>query len=287
MGGTLPSQVLVLRVGGAASDPLFNFYFLYHALEQACLNFAALIIKQKIMKQKIYFLMLLLAAMFTLSSCSSDDDKNTFTLNDQFLYVGDSVKLASKATIANDFVAFVSKSGYLHGFHVDTTTITCNGQTAKVTVRGHYNGINVQTDWTLTPEQLVSKQSGELVMDETDDGIRLILYRNVGIANYLGYSFKDNKMFSAIVYSSAGDMEEVLKYLQERYIFVPEEVDSYTFVGRDAIKRDDSKTTVMVQLNTKAKTEYMLQTLFISTGYMNSFSKAKSSFAKAMDIASK
>lgn len=237
------------------------------------------------MKQKVYFMMLLIAVVFTLGSCSSDDDGNSFTLNDQYLYVGDSVKLASKATIANDFVAFESKSGYLYGFHVGTTTITCDGQTANVTVRGHYNGLNVQTDWTLTPEQLKSKQNGEFVMDETDDdGVRFILYRNVGVANYLGYSFKNNKMFSAMVYSSADDMEEVLKYLQERYFFIPEEVDSYTYIGRDALKQNDSKTTVMVQLNTNAKKEYTIQTLFISSDYLNSSSKTKSAFAKAMKM---
>lgn len=240
------------------------------------------------MKQKIYFLVLLFAVVFTLGSCSSDDDENTFTLNDQFLYVGDSVKLASNAIIANNFVAFVSKTGYLYGYHVGTTTITCNGQTANVTVQGHYNGLNVQTDWTLTPEQLMSKQEGQIEMDRTnDDGTRMILYKNVGVANYLGYSFKNNKMFSAMVFSNPEDMDEVLKYLQERYFFVPEEVDSYTYVGRDAIKQAESKTTVMVELNTNAKKEYMLQTLFMSTDYMNSSSEAKTSFAKAMNIASK
>lgn len=230
--------------------------------------------------------MLLFAAVFTLSSCSSDDDGNGFTLNDQYLYVGDSVKIASSASLGNDFVAFVSKTGYLYGYHVGTTTITCNGQTANVFVRGHYNTLNVQTDWTLTPEQLMSKQKDQPELDKTDEnGIRFILYKNVGIANYLGYSFKNNKMFSVMVYSSADDMEEVLKYLQERYFFIPEEVDSYTYVGRDAIKDGDSKTTVMVQLNTNAKTEYMLQTLFISTDYLNSSSNTKSAFAKAMKMA--
>lgn len=134
----------------------------------------------------------------------------------------------------------------------------------------------------------MSKQEGQIEMDRTnDDGTRMILYKNVGVANYLGYSFKNNKMFSAMVFSNPEDMDEVLKYLQERYFFVPEEVDSYTYVGRDAIKQADSKTIVMVELNTNAKKEYMLQTLFMSTDYMNSSSEAKTSFAKTMNIASK
>lgn len=235
------------------------------------------------MKQKIYSLMLLLAATFTLGACSSDDEENNFTLYDQFLYVGDSVKLEGKATIANDFVAFATKSGYLYGFHVGTTTITCNGQTANVTVRGHYNCLNVQTDWTLTPELLKSRQREELALDKTDDdGTRFIIYRNAGLANYLGYSFKNNQMFSAMVFSSAYDMDEVLHYLQERYFFIPEEVDAYTYVGMDAIRQADSKTTVMVELNTDARTEFMLQTMFMSTDYINKASSTSSAHARAM-----
>lgn len=87
-----------------------------------------------------------------------------------------------------------------------------------------------------------------------------------------------------MAFSSASDMEELLNFLKERYLFIPEEVDKYTYVGMDAIKRADSKTTVMLQLDTDAKTDYMLQTLFISTDYMNSSSKTKTAFAKAMKM---
>ncbi len=231
------------------------------------------------MKKFGMFLILLSSVMF-FAACSGDsDDDNGFTLSDQALYVGDSVRIGSDATVTNRFVAYVAKDGYLHGFHVGETTVSYKGKTAKVTVRGHYNSINVQTDWALTPGQLMSKQGGTPYRDDTTNGIRMIVYRNVGVANLLAYSFDNNKLVSAMAFSNPSDMDELLNYLKERYLFLPEEVDSYTYLGVDALDKEYSKTVAMLKLDTSVGMDYMLQTMFISTEYL---SKHSSSSAKSL-----
>lgn len=225
------------------------------------------------MKKICLFMMMLLVSM-TFVACSSDDDNDSFSLSDQALYVGDSVRIGSDATVANRFTAYVTKDGYLHGFHVGETTVTYKGQTAKVTVRGHYNSINVQTDWTLTPEQLKAKQGGTPDRDETNNGIRMIVYKNVGVANLLAYSFDNNKLVSAMAFSNPSDMDELLNYLKERYLFLPEEVDSYTYLGVDALDKEFSKTVAILKLDSSVGMDYMLQTMFISTDYLSKHSSS-------------
>ena len=225
------------------------------------------------MKKICLFMMMLLVSM-TFVACSSDDDNESFSLADQALYVGDSVRIGSEATVANRFTAYVAKDGYLHGFHVGETTVTYNGQTAKVTVRGHYNSINVQTDWTLTPEQLKAKQVGSPDRDEITNGIRMIVYKNVGVANLLAYSFDNNRLVSAMAFSNPSDMDELLDFLKERYLFLPEEVDSYTYFGVDALDKEYSKTAAMLKLDSSVGMDYMLQTMFISTDYLSKHSNS-------------
>ena len=236
------------------------------------------------MKKFSLFLMMLLVSMSFVACSSDDDDNDSVSLSDHALYVGDSVRIGSDATVANRFVASVAKDGYLHGFHVGETTASYKGQTAKVAVRGHYNSINVQTDWTLTPEQLKVKQGGTPDRDVTTNGVRMVVYKNVGVANLLAYSFDNNKLVSAMAFSNPSDMDELLNFLKERYLFLPEEVDSYTYFGVDALDKEYSKTAAMLKLDSSVGMDYMLQTMFMSTEYLSkhSSSNAKSKVKKAV-----
>lgn len=238
--------------------------------------------------KKIGLLMVMLLTAFGFVACSSDDDDNGFTLSDQVIYAGDSVKLTSDAAVANRFIAYVSKSGYLHGYHVGETTVSVNGQTAKVTVRGHYNAFKVQTDWGLSPEQVMANQGGTVDRDVMSDGDRLIVYQNVGIANLLVYSFRNNKLFYAMALSNPGDMDELMDFLGERYLILPEEVDSYTYAMVDAFDEANSKTMVLIKLDTSVKTDYMVQTMFASTSAMKSnTSSAKAAVSRIMRLSTK
>lgn len=217
-------------------------------------------------------------------SCSSSNDDDDFTLSDQVIYAGDSIRFSPNATVANEFTAYISKSGYLHGFHVGETTVTLNGHTANITVRGRYNAFKVQTDWTLSPEQLMSKQGGTPERDVTTNGTRMIVYKNVGIANLLAYSFKNGKLTSAMAFSNPSDTQELLNFLNERYLILPEEVDSYTYLFVDAFKEADSKTLVMISLDTSVRTDYMLQTLFASTATLKNTNNIKTAASCVQQI---
>lgn len=226
--------------------------------------------------KRIGLLMMMLLTAFVFAACSSDDDDNAAGLTDQMMYAGDSVRISSNATVANRFVAYVSKNGYLHGFHVGQTTVSLNGESANVTVRGRYNAFDVQTDWGLTPEQVKANQKGgTLRSDDTINGTRMLIYENVGTANVLTYGFKNNRLYIAMALSNPKDEEEILNYLTERYIFLPEEVESYTWAGVDALDEEYAKTIAYLKLDTDLKYDYMLQSTFMSIDAISSTKNAK------------
>lgn len=242
------------------------------------------------MKKNLFMLTL---AMFTMmviaTSCSSDNDDNgEITLSDQTMYAGDSVKIATNATTTNQFVAYVSKKGYLHAYHVGETTLSYNGQTVKVNVHGHYNAFNILTDWNLTSEQVKAQQKeGIFVKEDTSNGVHYITYQNDGTANRVVYAFKEDKLMMAMVMSNPSDEKEIINYLMERYIFIPEEVDAYTWAGVDALTKSNATTFVMETLDTSYQSDYMLQTTFISFASLQSNSKVNLIAAKAFIMAGK
>lgn len=213
----------------------------------------------------------------SLTACGGDDDDNdNATLSDQILYAGDSVKIKSNATVDNRFVAYVSNNGYLHGFHVGETTASANGKSAKITVRGRYNAFDVQTDWGASSELVKANQkNGTLRTENTSDGVHMLIYQNVGTANILAYGFRNNKLYIAIASSSPSDEDEIINYLKERYIFMPEEVASYTFAGIDGLDRQHASTLAIVKLDSDYKYDYMLQTIFVSIDDADSQSSVK------------
>lgn len=214
-----------------------------------------------------------------LTSCSSDDDDDD-VLKAQTLYAGDSVKWKKGATSANDFVAYVSKTGYLHAYHVGVTTVVYKGNVATITVNGRYNALNVQTDWSLTPDQLKKKQGGTPVQDFTQNGNRAIIYENVSKANRLMYIFSNNKLVGARAYSSISDMTAITNYLKERYIFSTRQNNDYTYAGVDALELSKVKTGVTVGLDADYKVDYRLQTTFFSYAYFSSSSNVRAAARK-------
>lgn len=218
------------------------------------------------MKKVFYFLSIILSAT-ALSACSGsdDDDDNTPAVADKSMYVGDSTLVGKKAKVDDRFVAYISDNGYMHAYHVGEANYSMNGKSAKVVVRGLHNALNVVTDWGITPDQLKSKVAYTPFTENTsDDGFHTIIYKNIGCANLLGYGFKNNKLTSALAYSSPTDEDEILKYLAERYIFSPEEVSSYTWAGFNGLEESKITTFAFIKFDTDYKYIYMLQTMFMS-----------------------
>ena len=226
------------------------------------------------MKKIFFFLSIIALAVF--SACSSDDDEST-SLSDQTMYVEDSVKVGSNVTIENAFVAYVSRNGYLHAYHVGETTYSQNGSTAKIVVRGRSKALDIITDWGISPSELKSKFNKTPVLDtENNDGTYIVAYEGVECANMLAYGFKNNKLYYALALSSPSDESEILDYLTERYVFSPEQVASYTYGGVDGFDDAHAKTYVLVKLDTSYKYDLMLQTSIMSKQYGSQTSSSSS-----------
>lgn len=215
------------------------------------------------MKRVIEFLAVL-AAVVCFAACSSNDSDENVSLSDQFMYVGDSVKIGSGINVDNKFVAYVSNDGYLHASHVGETTYGNNGAKANITVKGRHKAFDVITDWGISPTELKSRVHDTPIIDEEADGVYMVAYKQVGCANLLIYEFKDNKMHMVIAMSNPSDEKEILDYLMERYVFAPEEIQAYTWGGADGLDDAHITTIVGLKLNSDFKFDYMLQTYFIS-----------------------
>lgn len=220
------------------------------------------------MKKTVLFLSVLAMAL-AFASCSGGSDEPDFTLSDHTLYAGDSIMVVPNVKTANNFVAQVSNDGWLYGLHVGETTMSYDGQTATVSVRGHYNAFNVLTDWTLTPAQVIEKQ-GTPYRQTDSDGIHYVVYRNEGVANLLGYMFKNNTLYMVMAMSNPRDMEEITNYLTERYVFFPEEVGAYEYAGVDSYDPSTATTWVVISLDADARTDYMLTTAFAQYRHVTS-----------------
>lgn len=228
------------------------------------------------MKRFVIFLSMI-ATVFAFAGCSSSDDDDNSGFSDKFMFVGDSAKVGTQVTVDNRFVGYVSKNGYLHAFHVGETTYGTNGNKATLKVEGQYNAFNnVVTDWGISPATLKSKISATPTIDEAaNDGTYMVAYKNQGCANIISYGFKNNKLYIVMALSNPSDEDEILNYLKERYVFLPEEVQSYTWGGADALDEDKIKTLVLLKLDSSFKLDYMLQTYFESKELSSNSSSSK------------
>lgn len=233
--------------------------------------------------RKLLSMMTLVAFVATLSSCSSDDDSNSTSLSDQMIYVGDSTNVGVAAKSANTFVADVSGQGYLTGNHVGETTISYKGNTANVSVRGHYHTLDgVITEWGLTPEEVKSKQAnGKLEKTMTlDNGQYGMLYTGVGAANGVIYGFNNNKLFMAVAMSRITDSYDITKYVLERFVVLPEKQENGSYYGINAYDPDLASTIVTISSKLDNKAAYQFVVTFISKDFSGSTSSAAKMFTR-------
>lgn len=234
------------------------------------------------MKKSIYlFLGIVLIA--ALSSCSGndDDDENFDMPSEKTIYVGDSIKLSKAAKSYDNFVALVHDNGYIVGFHVGQTTIQYKGKMMTLNVRGRYNLYDVITEWGINSNELLQKQKvGKKIIDTKSNGVHLIGYEKVGVANMLGYAFDENdKLIYVQAMSNPTYEKSILNFLFERYMFYPEEVASYTWAGINSLEYDKATTLSLVSLDSKYKIDYMFVTQYISIEYAKSRSISENKYS--------
>lgn len=209
---------------------------------------------QKTMKKLIYLSVVMLISMFSslaLTSCGDDDDDvgTQISLKDLTLWVGSKTNIAGAKSIIpdNKFIALVNDNLQIEGWHVGNTSLLVNGnKRVKLTVRGRYHFYDDPiTDWNASLNTIKSKQKQGSLTKETSESL---IYKNVGSAEQLGYVFKGGKLYGIVAQVKTSYTSSLMDYINERYLILPEEVATYTYMGADGLDKAHMKTLVMIEI---------------------------------------
>ncbi|MBR6926835.1 MAG: hypothetical protein IKH52_06490 [Bacteroidaceae bacterium] len=205
------------------------------------------------MKKVLYLAVVVLLSMsssIVLTSCGDDDDGETsVSTKDLTLYVGSKTNISGAKSIVpdNKFIALVDNNLEIEGWHVGSTSLLVNGnKKINLTVRGRYHFYDDPvTDWGTSMSNVKSKQKQGTLSNETQD---VLVYKNVGSAELLGYTFEKGKLKAALAQVKTSYTTSLIDYLNERYLILPEEVATYTYMGADGLDKTTMKTLVMIEV---------------------------------------
>lgn len=185
----------------------------------------------------------------SLVSCSSDDDEESINTSPITVYAGSTYNIegdVNSAVSSNEFVALVEKKT-VTGNHVGEATITVNSKhKIPVTVRPKYMIMDDPvTDWGASKATIKQKHKQGTLKQETSD---MLAYEKCGDADMVAYSFKNSKLAGIVVMVSMSKMDAYINYLKERFAFLPEQYENYTFLGFDAYTLAQSTTVAALSI---------------------------------------
>ena len=208
-----------------------------------------------------------LAALFmaaaVIASCSKEEEKSpeiiieresvTLTSGDEFLINATSdYDLTFKSE--DEYHAKVDEKGLVTATYVGETNIvvsnTEKSKKVKITVRPEYDLYNDPSPYLgKTKSQVISKFGEPQVT--TDDAIKYSDYSYY--ATSLMFLFENDVVKSIYVTVEIKNMSKLVKYLDERYVYVGQQNDIYSYVNNV----ESSKITALIAM-TMYKSSYML-----------------------------
>ena len=185
----------------------------------------------------------------SLVSCSSDEDDDNIKTSPITLYAGSTYTIegnVNSAVSSNEFVVLVEKNK-VTGNHVGQASITVNNtQRIPVTVQPKYMIMDDPvTDWGASKATIKQKHTQGTLKQETND---VLAYEKCGDADMVAYSFKNGKLAGIVVMMASSKMTSYINYLKERFAFLPEQYENYTFLGFDAYTLEQSTTVAALSI---------------------------------------
>lgn len=203
-------------------------------------------------------IMLLLALLPMLSSCTSNDED---TLKSYYaVSCGSTIDVDANASfvIDNEFIASY-KNGQIKGEHIGTTTAYYNGNkqtTIEVTGTIDYIPYPI-TDWSATYNDVKKAQS---VGTSTDDEGETLLYtvKSGSKIKYLYYySFKNGILSGSAIVIPSYEGEVLVNWLWEKYLLFPTGDDNIFSGGYDAYETSRASTSVGITTLTQNSSTYI------------------------------
>lgn len=184
------------------------------------------------MKKLLLLTLLILPLAF--ASCGSDDEPN---YKDQTLVVGSVYSIPGGSTgwtSDNELIASVSTAG-VKAEHVGETYIRNGNKSFKVTVTPRFNTYEIPClQFGASSSTVKSFMSGYTMISETDE---ILLYTGKHPVSFVAYSFTNSALTlsSVIIPITSVDMNELVSFLAERYVYVTkdEEENYFGFLSAD------------------------------------------------------
>lgn len=172
--------------------------------------------------KKVFSMMLIIASLLCLSSCSKDEDEMTISTDYVEIYVGDTYSLTCSKkgvtwTTDNKLIASVT-DGLIKGVHVGETVIHVEDLTCRVKVKPKYNMFTEPIlNKGVSISFVKSKMSAYSLKSEQSNA--LVYYGNGHVTLY-AYLFENGNLDSSCFYVSAYDSIDLVYFLSERYVLV-------------------------------------------------------------------
>ena len=195
---------------------------------------------------KKLLLLTLLILPLAIASCGSDNDEPNYS--NQTLTVGSVYSIPGGSTgwtSDNELIASVSTAG-VKAEHVGETYIRNGNKSFKVTVTPKYNTfIEPYMNFGASKSSVKNFMNGYELNRETSDAI---MYDGKFPVMYYLYSFKNAALniSSAIIKATSVNTDDMVAFLQERYVYVTMDEDKYYF----GFVSPDEKILVILQLDT-------------------------------------
>ncbi len=199
--------------------------------------------------KKFLSMMLLMASIPCLFSCSSESDEERFGIpKKQSMLVGESFTLEYDCTwfSSNPFAAKVDNNGTITAVRVGNAEIYSDEHniSCEVTVSPSYTLYKEPiTEWGMSKGN-VKKEKGT---PDNDSGNIILYNKNGKGAMAEMYSFENNKLKSCAIVVDASYSEKIAEHLVQRYLPTEYNEEEKYIYFIDAETYDDAKTVVAAQ----------------------------------------
>lgn len=167
-------------------------------------------------------MMLIIASLLCLSSCSKDEDEMTISTDYVEIYVEDTYSLTCSKkdvtwTTDNKLIASVT-DGLIKGIHVGETMIHVEDLTCRVKVKPKYNMFTEPSkNFGASMTTIKNYMSGYTLRSEGSD---YITYYGKGKTLVYSYLFKAGKMEMSAFTVDVTDCVDLVHFLEERYLLM-------------------------------------------------------------------
>ncbi len=222
------------------------------------------------MKKINYWSLLSIIMMAMLSVCfvSCGDDEDDIACDAKTIYVGTKTSIdGAKSVVSNNkFVALINDDKSIEGWHVGETTVTVNGKyKVSVSVRGLYHFYNDPViEWGCNQTYVKQHQTQGTLSSKSDS--ESLIFENVGSADVMLYQFENGKLVSVAALVKTTYTSRFMDYLTERYLFIPEEIATYTYLGINGVDENNFTTAVAIKVYSSS----YLMALYLSKEYLES-----------------